>query len=104
MALAQRPAPKVLVIDAANIPSDEPLLEKLRGLGAEVASRHMPGHKFLISIPHHSAVPQAIIDAIVAWFGETFPASAAAVPPRTRATATPPRAATRKSRSWSAAV
>ena len=57
---------KLLVIDAANIPSDEPLLERLRGLGADVSYRHLPGHKFLISIPHKSAVPQEIIDAIVA--------------------------------------
>ena len=30
-----------------------PLLERLRALGRRVDYRHLPGHKFLISIPHH---------------------------------------------------
>jgi pimeloyl-ACP methyl ester carboxylesterase len=85
MTLTRPPAPKALVIDAANVPSEEPWLVKLRSLGSEVAYRHLPGHKFLISIPHRSALPQEIIDSIVGWFGEQFPATPAAQ-------ATPPRA------------
>jgi alpha-beta hydrolase superfamily lysophospholipase len=87
-AITRRPAPKVLVIDAANIPSEERLLERLCGLEAEVDYRHLPGHKFLISIPHHSTVPQPVIDAIVAWFSENFPANAPTTAATTRPQAT----------------
>ena len=80
MKLARRPAAQVFVIGAANIPSEEPLIERLRGLEANVSYRHLPGHKFLISIPHRSAVPQEVIDAIVEWLGKTHPATGAAKP------------------------
>ncbi|HSD86117.1 MAG TPA: alpha/beta fold hydrolase, partial [Kofleriaceae bacterium] len=71
MTLPRRPAPHVLVIGAANVPAEGPLQERLRALGAEVTYRHLPGHKFLISIPHRSTVPQDVIDAIVGWLADT---------------------------------
>lgn len=80
LALARRPAPHVLVIGATNTPSDGPLIERLRALDANVAYRHLPGHKFLISINHHSQVPQPVIDEIVGWLGERHPDTAVAAP------------------------
>ncbi len=84
MTLAHRPAREVLVIGAANIPAEEPLLERLRALDTNVSYRHLPGHKFLISIPHRSAVPQEVIDAIVHWLGERCIPPARPQPPSTR--------------------
>jgi alpha-beta hydrolase superfamily lysophospholipase len=73
MTLARRPAPHVLVVGAGNVPAEGPLQDRLRALGAEVAYRHLPGHKFLISIPHRSSVPREVIDNIVGWLADTHP-------------------------------
>jgi alpha-beta hydrolase superfamily lysophospholipase len=82
LALARPPARSVLVIGAANVPSEGPLLAHLRAIEAEVAYRHLPGHKFLIAINHRSEVPQTVIDEIVGWLDEQHPdrANAAHVP------------------------
>ena len=80
LALSRRPARNVLVIGAANVASEGPLLERLRSLDASVTYRHLPGHKFLISINHRSEVPQPVIDEIVGWLGERHPDLAAAAP------------------------
>jgi alpha/beta superfamily hydrolase len=80
LALARRPARDVLVIGTANLPGEGPLLERLRALDADVTYRHMPGHKFLISINHRSEIPQPVIDEIVSWLGERYPEVTAAVP------------------------
>jgi alpha-beta hydrolase superfamily lysophospholipase len=76
--LSRRPARDVLVIGAANTPSEEPLLERLRAHDASVSYRHLPGHKFLIAVNHRSEVPQPIIDEIVRWLGERHPGTASA--------------------------
>ncbi len=81
MKLPRRPAPRVLVVGAADLASEEPLLERLRMLDANVVYRHLPGHKFLVSIPHRSEVPQQVIDAIVGWLGETHPDIESSAPP-----------------------
>ncbi len=80
LALPHRPAPHVLVVDAANLPSDEPLIERLRTLEADASSRHMPGHKFLISIPHKSALPTPVIDSIIEWLTATHAEAKTATP------------------------
>jgi pimeloyl-ACP methyl ester carboxylesterase len=92
-ALTAKPAPHVLVVDAANLPSDKPIVEKLTALGAEVEHRHMPGHKFLISIPHHSTLPDDILAAVTTWLDARHPAGAPATP-RVAPTAATPLAGT----------
>jgi dienelactone hydrolase len=72
---------RVLVIGAANVPGDERLVAHLGAHGAKVEYRHMPGHKFLISIPHHSTVPEPVLETIVSYVGAqpaAAPATAAA--------------------------
>lgn len=80
MSLSRRPASHVFVVGAADRPAEEPLLERLRTLDANVVYRHLPGHKFLTAIPHRSAVPQQVIDTIVGWLGVTHPELEAAAP------------------------
>jgi pimeloyl-ACP methyl ester carboxylesterase len=87
-ALARRPAPHALVVDASNLPSDRPIVEKLEALGAQVEHRHMPGHKFLISIPHHSTLPDEVIAQVVTSLDAAHPAAAASLAP-TAGSATP---------------
>jgi alpha-beta hydrolase superfamily lysophospholipase len=79
-ALTRRPARHVLVIDAANTPSEGPLCDRLRALDAEVTHSHMPGHRFLVSINHRSQVPQPVIDEIVGWLAKRHPGTLDAVP------------------------
>jgi pimeloyl-ACP methyl ester carboxylesterase len=85
-ALTAAPAPHVLVVDAANLPADKPLVEKLTALGAVVEHRHLPGQKFLISIPHHSTLPDDILATIATWLDGQHPA----VAPVTRPAAAAP--------------
>jgi pimeloyl-ACP methyl ester carboxylesterase len=76
-ALKTRPAPHALVIDAANTPVALRTVDHLKSLGADVTHRHMPGHKFLMSVPHRSVVPTEILDTIISWLEERYPASTA---------------------------
>ncbi len=86
-AIATRPAPRALVVDASNLPSDKPIVEKLEALGAQVDHRHMPGHKFLISIPHHSTLPDEVLAQVVAWLETAHPAIARVPAPAPASTA-----------------
>nr|HEX4317805.1 alpha/beta fold hydrolase [Kofleriaceae bacterium] len=81
--LAARPAPRVLVLDGSAMPADKPLADKLRALGADVDYRHIPGHKFLISIPHHSTVPDDVIATITGWLDTAHPRVAPTPAPAT---------------------
>jgi alpha-beta hydrolase superfamily lysophospholipase len=72
-----RPARRTLVLTAGTLPGQEPLLARLRDLGAAPEVRSYPGHKFLITVSHRSLVPDEPIDAIVAWLAEAHPLAAA---------------------------
>lgn len=74
MRASLRPAVKALVIGTGNVPTEDALLRHLRSLFCEVTYKHLPGHKFLISIPHHSPLPDAVLDEIVTWLDVTYPA------------------------------
>ncbi len=83
LALDHPAAPHTLLIGASKLPSaDDKLLAHLRTLG-EVDYRHLPGHKFLTQINHHSDLPEPIMAAIADWLSARHPAlaSAAAPPP-----------------------
>ncbi len=73
MKLAKRPAPDMLTIAGGSTPSSKLLLDRLRGLDVKLTDRHLPGHRFLISVPHKSTVPTEIIGTIVRWLDETHP-------------------------------
>jgi len=73
LALRRRPARRVLVIGTSNVPAESRMIEHLRGLEADVAYRHLPGNKFLMTTPQHATVPHEIIDSIVAWLSELYP-------------------------------
>lgn len=78
LAASQRPSQRALVIGATSASAEAPLVERLRALGVETEHRHLPGHKFLIAIPHNSEVPAPILETIVSWLDAAHPARAAA--------------------------
>jgi alpha-beta hydrolase superfamily lysophospholipase len=65
-----RPAQRALVVGSGNLAGsagDDPLMAHLGRLGVETDARHLPGQKFLISVPHQATLPDAILDVIVDW-------------------------------------
>jgi pimeloyl-ACP methyl ester carboxylesterase len=64
---AGKPAPHVLVIDRDDLPPNEKWLEALRASGAEVEHARLPGYVEMVLDPHRAVVPQAMIDAAVAF-------------------------------------
>lgn len=63
---------------------DQKLSQQLAAIGPEPAYRSLPGHRFLMTAPQKSEVPQPIIDTIVAWLAERHPPidrAAAPAPP-----------------------
>jgi pimeloyl-ACP methyl ester carboxylesterase len=77
----RRPARRTLFIDGGNVPGRDALLAHLGELGAAPELRSHTGHKFLITISHGALLPDEVIDSIVGWLKEVYPASTA--PPRT---------------------
>jgi alpha-beta hydrolase superfamily lysophospholipase len=74
LALTRSPAKRTLIIDAANVEAkDSDLTARLTALGGSATARHMPGSKFLITSPHQSEIPSAVISAITGWLTEGAP-------------------------------
>ena len=71
--LTRPPAPRILVIGASGMSSDEKLVAHLLALGTDAQYRHLPGHKFLVQIPHRSEVPTPVLDEIVRWLLARYP-------------------------------
>ena len=80
--VTRRPARRTLVIDGGIPPGQAPLLARLRDLGAAPELELHPGHKFLFTVSHRSVVPDAPIDAVVAWLSAGHPTGATPAPSR----------------------
>ena len=61
------PVPAALVIDRADRPEADGWVQRLRGLGVNVSAQRHPGFRELNVDPHKSVVPQAMVEASVAW-------------------------------------
>lgn len=64
---ARAPASQMLLLDRDDMPGQERWAEALRALGAQVERQAVPGYAAMMQDPHNSRVPQAMIDASVAW-------------------------------------
>jgi dienelactone hydrolase len=84
--LTERPTEACLVIGGNESPTEDKLLDRLRGLGMEVEYRHLPGHPFLVTDPHRSDVPNEMLAAIVEYLASKYPVSGDAPAPREEAT------------------
>ncbi len=68
-ALERPPAPRVLLIDRDDMPCAKAWLPRLSALGVEPDVECHLGFAELMLDPHSSQVPQAMLDAMVAWLG-----------------------------------
>ncbi len=73
------PARRTLFIDGGNVQGRDALMAHLAELGAAAELRSHPGHKFLITVSHRAALPDEILDSVLGWLKDVYPAS---VPPR----------------------
>ena len=62
-----RPAPAILLIDRDDLPSNEALAAHLTALGADVETQRLPGYVEMMLDPHRTSVPQAMLDAAIAF-------------------------------------
>lgn len=70
----RRPARRTLFIDGGNVQGRDALMAHLRELGAAPELRSHTGHKFLITISHGAQLPEEVIDSIVGWLKDVYPA------------------------------
>lgn len=71
----RRPARRILFIDGGNVMGRDALLARLGELGAAPELRVHPGHKFLITVSHRAQLPDEVIDSIVGWLKDVYPAT-----------------------------
>jgi pimeloyl-ACP methyl ester carboxylesterase len=62
-----RPAPAILLIDRDDLPSNEALADHLTALGVDVETQRLPGYVEMMLDPHRTSVPQAMLDAAIAF-------------------------------------
>src|SRR2546428_327746 len=87
---ARRPARRTLFIDGGNVAGRDALMSHLGELGAEPELRSHTGHKFLITISHGALLPDEVIDSIVGWLTDVYPATSESPRPEPRASGPPP--------------
>lgn len=63
------PARAILVIDRDDLPAHDALVEKFRACGARVEHQRLPGYPEMMLEPHRTEIPEAIIQASVAFAG-----------------------------------
>ena len=73
------PAPHILILDRADLPTQRPWADKLAALGAHVERLEVPGYDRLMLDPHRAEVPVAMLQAACTWIA---PLAAAAAPAR----------------------
>lgn len=65
----QRPAATALLIERDDMPLNTRWADHLASLQCDVQQRALPGYADMMQAPHDSLVPDAIIEATVAWSG-----------------------------------
>ncbi|MEP6899792.1 MAG: hypothetical protein ABI870_14795 [Rhodanobacter sp.] len=65
--LGQAPAPAVLLLDRDDLPPNDAWAASLGSLGIAVDQRRLPGYVEMVLDPHRAQIPQAIIDATIAF-------------------------------------
>jgi alpha-beta hydrolase superfamily lysophospholipase len=65
--LERRPAPRVLILDRAELPGRDDWASHLRGQGANVHRTSVRGYTEMMLDSHESIVPEEIIDTAVTW-------------------------------------
>ena len=68
--MESRPAPRVLILDRAEMPAAEKWAQRLRALDAQVDYSPAHGYAEMMLENHESIVPEAIIKAAIHWLRE----------------------------------
>jgi alpha-beta hydrolase superfamily lysophospholipase len=90
LALARRPAERVLVMDDGALRGGDKLRDHLTALGAAVDWKRGSGHKFLFTVPHKASVPGESIAAIADWLSALPPMALSALSDVSGRLAVPP--------------
>jgi alpha-beta hydrolase superfamily lysophospholipase len=77
LATTRRPARRTLFIDGGNVAGRDAMMAHLGKLGAAPELQSHPGHKFLITTSDRALLPDEVIDSIVAWLKDVYPANTA---------------------------
>jgi dienelactone hydrolase len=64
-----RLAPRVLLLDRDDMPSDDTWAVALRGVACDVEQVRLPGYQAMMQVPHFSVPPQPILDHVASWVG-----------------------------------
>lgn len=83
-----RPAPRMLVLDRADLPAAAAWCEALRADGVAMEAECLPGYEGLMAVPHLTVLPQQLLDRAVAWLAALPPQASSSAPMRTMARAT----------------
>ena len=72
LAIRQKPANKILVIESHNQREQNPLIQHLKNLDSEVTHRHLPDPQFWHWVEDftHVPVPQQILKSVQSWMTE----------------------------------
>lgn len=81
LALVERPASHILIVDRDDLPVDSRLASHLGALGARVEHRHLPGYQQMMLDAHEAVVPIAMIKAVSDWLQPLITAKSAMPPP-----------------------
>jgi len=71
--LERRPAPRVLILDRAELPARDDWALHLRAQGANVHRTSVRGYTEMMLDSHESIVPEEVIDTAVAWLVDISP-------------------------------
>jgi alpha-beta hydrolase superfamily lysophospholipase len=76
--LPAAPAKRILLLSRDDMPAEDSLVAKLSATGAQVEHRQPAGYADMMQDPHKSAVPDALINDVIVWLGDSPAASVAA--------------------------
>jgi alpha-beta hydrolase superfamily lysophospholipase len=80
LGISRRPARRTLFVDGGNVQGRDALMGRLQELGSAPELRSHPGHKFLITVSHRALIPDEILDSILGWLVDAYPATIASRP------------------------
>ncbi len=90
---AAPPAPRALIVDRDDLPGPGPLPDAYRKAGIDTTVSSWPGYAAMMTDPHEAGVPDATLDAIVAWLGQAPPRDESMAPQAVAAAQTLPEPA-----------
>lgn len=73
LAIKQRPANNILVIESNDKVGEGQLREHLKRIGAQLEYQHLPSPRIHIQDPYKAHVPNQILQSVVSWSTKVLP-------------------------------